>query len=148
VKEAMNTEQKEISRVVAPYVQQQLLDGYDESFAERGLGSVARQKKIMHDFIVDVKDEIFADSAHTLMERLAGAVQTIGDTLTNALEELAEKVEVSLSVLWEETRDDPAQKQIRNMTMKEMKAIIEQIGYWTAADQMRTSNKLKDEHKA
>jgi hypothetical protein len=44
VKEAMNSEQKEVSRVVAPYIQQQLLDGYDASYAERGPGSVARQK--------------------------------------------------------------------------------------------------------
>lgn len=62
VKETMNNEQKEVSRlisyvlhnffhhdnrlthVIRPYVQQQLLDGYDTAYAERGTGSVARQK--------------------------------------------------------------------------------------------------------
>lgn len=44
VKDTMNAEQKEVSRVIAPYVQHQLQDGYETSYAERGTGSVARQK--------------------------------------------------------------------------------------------------------
>jgi hypothetical protein len=54
----------------------------------------------MHDWIVNVKDEIFKDSADTLMERLAGAAQTVGNTLTNALEQLAEKVTCCSSVVF------------------------------------------------
>jgi hypothetical protein len=44
VKETMNTEQKEVSRCMAPHVQDQLIDGYDTAMEERGTGSVARQK--------------------------------------------------------------------------------------------------------
>ena len=44
VSEAMNNEQKEVSRCLAPHVQNQLFDGYDRAMEERGLGSVARQK--------------------------------------------------------------------------------------------------------
>lgn len=44
VKETMNTEQKEVSRCMAPHVQNQLIDGYDRAMEERGIGSVARQK--------------------------------------------------------------------------------------------------------
>jgi hypothetical protein len=44
VKESLNSEQKEISRCLAPHVQNQLLDGYDRAMEERGKGSVARQK--------------------------------------------------------------------------------------------------------
>ncbi len=44
VSEAMNTQQKEISRCLAPHVQGQLVDGYDRAMEERGRGSVARQK--------------------------------------------------------------------------------------------------------
>jgi hypothetical protein len=44
VKVAMNQEQKETSRIMAPHVQAQLVDGYDTAMEERGTGSVARQK--------------------------------------------------------------------------------------------------------
>jgi hypothetical protein len=44
VKDAMNREQKEVSRIMAPHVQAQLVEGYDRAMEERGIGSVARQK--------------------------------------------------------------------------------------------------------
>lgn len=44
VSEAMNSQQKEISRCLSPHVQNQLIDGYDRAMEERGRGSVARQK--------------------------------------------------------------------------------------------------------
>ena len=44
VKDAMNREQKETSRIMAPHVQAQLVEGYDTAMEERGTGSVARQK--------------------------------------------------------------------------------------------------------
>lgn len=44
VQEALSAEQKEISRCMAPHVQNQLSDGYERAMEERGRGSVARQK--------------------------------------------------------------------------------------------------------
>lgn len=44
VRETINGEQKEVSRCLAPHVQNQLFDGYEAAMAERGKGSVARQK--------------------------------------------------------------------------------------------------------
>lgn len=44
VKEALGREQKEISRCLAPHIQNELMDGYDLAVEERGRGSVARQK--------------------------------------------------------------------------------------------------------
>lgn len=44
VKETMATQQKETSRLLAPHVQAQLHDAYDEALGFRGKGSVALQK--------------------------------------------------------------------------------------------------------
>jgi hypothetical protein len=44
VRDSLTSEQKEISRCLAPHVQNQLVDGYDRAMEERGKGSVARQK--------------------------------------------------------------------------------------------------------
>lgn len=44
VQDTITTQQKEVSRCLAPHVQNQLYDGYEEAMQERGRGSVARQK--------------------------------------------------------------------------------------------------------
>jgi hypothetical protein len=44
VSEAMNEEQKEISRCLAPHIQNRLKDGYRKAMKEVGPGSFARQK--------------------------------------------------------------------------------------------------------
>lgn len=44
VRETINTEQKEVSRLLSPHVMNQLAEGYDLAMMERGTGSVARQK--------------------------------------------------------------------------------------------------------
>lgn len=44
VNDTMTTEQKEVSRCLAPHICDQLIDGYDRAMEERGRGSVARQK--------------------------------------------------------------------------------------------------------
>lgn len=51
VKATMANEQKEVSRCMAPHVQNQLVEGYDTAMEERGKGSVARQKVGWH-FVV------------------------------------------------------------------------------------------------
>jgi hypothetical protein len=44
VRNALTSEQKEISRCLAPHVQGQLKEGYNRAMEEKGKGSVARQK--------------------------------------------------------------------------------------------------------
>ena len=44
VGETLTTQQKEISRSLAPHVQAQMVQGYDEAMLEVGRGSVARQR--------------------------------------------------------------------------------------------------------
>lgn len=44
VQNTVTTEQKEVSRCLAPHVQDQLEEGYTLAMEERGRGSVARQK--------------------------------------------------------------------------------------------------------
>lgn len=44
VRETLRAEQKEVSRCLAPHVQNNLVEGYELAMDERGKGSVARQK--------------------------------------------------------------------------------------------------------
>ena len=92
VRQTMNNEQKEVSRCLAPHVQDQLVDGYDRAMEERGTGSVARQKAVFHNYIDDCKDDVFDDGADVLLDRLSKAAEAIGAALDSALSDLAEKV--------------------------------------------------------
>ncbi|KAG6820103.1 hypothetical protein H0H93_005415 [Arthromyces matolae] len=135
VRETMNTEQKEISRCMAPHVQAQLVDGYDRAMEERGTGSVARQKAYFHDFMDNTKDDIFDDGADIVMDRLTKAADAVGETLDTSLGELAQKIEVNLSVLWEGTRDDPAQVKARQDIMTIVKGVLDHVGFWATAQE-------------
>ncbi|KAJ7047442.1 hypothetical protein C8F04DRAFT_7939 [Mycena alexandri] len=137
VKQTLQNEQKEVSRSLAPHVQGQLLDGYLSAMDERGPGSVARQKAVFHDFIKDSKDEIFEDSADVILERLDDAADAIGRTLTVALDNLAQKVEVNLAVLWEGVRDDPGQVKARSDTIAQANKVLDQLRLFAAAEAAR-----------
>lgn len=140
VKETMNNQRKEVSRCMAPHVQAQLVEGYDRAMEERGTGSVARQKALFRNFVAQSKDNIFDDGADVLMERLTKVAEAVGEALDEALGALAQKVEVSLSVLWEGTRDDPTQVRARKTVVDVVADILGQILMWTQAEKSRNSN--------
>jgi len=137
VKDAMNQEQKEVSRIMAPHVQAQLVEGYDTAMEERGTGSVARQKAYFRGYITDCKNNIFDDGADVVMGRLTKAAESIGETLDEAMGKLAQKIEVSLAVLWEGSRDNPAQLKARKDVIDLVQTVQEEIQLWTQADKMK-----------
>jgi hypothetical protein len=92
VKAAMDSEQKEISRCLAPHVQNQLRETYLNAMEERGKGSVARQKAFMHNDIERQKDQIFNAGSELLLGRLSEAADAVGAALDTSLGTLAEKV--------------------------------------------------------
>lgn len=135
VRDTMNTEQKEISRCFAPHVQNQLIEGYDSAMMERGAGSVARQKALFHNYVDDIKEEVFNDGAEVLLGRLSTAAEAVGKALEDSLEELAEKIEVSIAVLWEGPRDDPSQVKAREMVVATITEILSQVEFWQQSEQ-------------
>ncbi|KAG1907278.1 uncharacterized protein F5891DRAFT_940152 [Suillus fuscotomentosus] len=133
VKEALGKEQKEISRCLAPHVQNELTDGYNLALQERGSGSVARQKAIFHNYVDGHKHDAFDGGAEVLMGRLSTAAETIGKALKESLRELAEKIEVSLAVLWEGTQDVPNQIHARLQIMQSVSKLLDQLDMWSKA---------------
>ncbi|KAM5535621.1 hypothetical protein V8D89_010712 [Ganoderma adspersum] len=136
VSDTMTTEQKEVSRCLAPHICDQLIDGYDRAMEERGRGSVARQKAVFHDFIGKSKDYIFMDAADVIMTRLSKAAEAVGAALNDALKELAKKIEVSIAVLWEGVRDDPAQVRARAEVVEIVCEILQQVEFWKNAERL------------
>ncbi|KAJ7507726.1 hypothetical protein B0H11DRAFT_1968347 [Mycena galericulata] len=137
VKETLNNEQKEVSRSLAPHVQGQLLDGYTEAMEHRGKGSVARQKASFHDYISDCKDDIFEDGADVILDRLTNAAEAVGKALDVAMDNLAQKIEVNLAVLWEGVREDPTQIKVRSEVVTEVDQVLDQLKLFAAAEKAR-----------
>jgi len=137
VRDTMSSQQKETSRSLAPHVQEQLFDGYDAAMEERGTGSVARQKAVFHNYVSDIKDEMFEGAVDVLFGRLDSAAEAVGKALEEAFEALAQKIEVSIAVLWEGVRDDPAQVKAREAVIASMTEIIGQVDLWQEADTVR-----------
>ncbi|PBL02484.1 hypothetical protein ARMGADRAFT_1005847 [Armillaria gallica] len=144
VSESMANEQKEISRCLAPHVQDELTPGYDRAMEERGAGSVARQKASFHDFISEAKEDLFEDGADVIMERLANAASAVGDGLALSLGELAQKIEVNLAVLWEGAGDDPQQVYARRAIVGEVEKILGQIEMWKDAEKLKKERDQED----
>lgn len=103
---------------------------------------------------------MFDGAADVILTRLAKAAEAVGRALSEALQELAEKVsifnlpasiqvltllsqiEVSVAVLWEGPRDDPAQVKIREQVISSVSDILREVELWQQAAHLRPS---KDE---
>ncbi|KAJ7228734.1 hypothetical protein GGX14DRAFT_414563 [Mycena pura] len=133
VKDTLHTEQKEVSRSLAPRVKEQLLDGYSRAMYETGKGSVARQKASFRSYIVDCKGHIFEDGADVMLDKLDSAAEAVGETLTAAMDNLAQKVENNLAVLWESVRDNPKQVAARSRLVTEVDRVLEQVQLFAVA---------------
>ncbi|KAL0070833.1 hypothetical protein AAF712_002054 [Marasmius tenuissimus] len=141
VKETMNEQQKEISRLLAPHVQTALASGYEEALEFRGTGSVRRQKDFFHKHVDDCKHEVFEDGVDTVMERLEQAAEAVGKALEERFEELAVKIEVDLSVLWESvSTHDPQQVLARSQMVDLASEVLKEISLWNEAE--RTANTI------
>ncbi|TBU58719.1 hypothetical protein BD310DRAFT_948455 [Dichomitus squalens] len=118
VKQTLEGRQKRISRLLAPFIQGHLSDGYEQAARITGAGSVARQvratstsflcdaligicpivppltplKQVFHDFLKRKRHTMFQDAAVALQNHLKGAVEAVGERLDEALEGVARKV--------------------------------------------------------
>jgi len=67
--------------------------------------------------------------------------------LDEAMGKLAEKVEVSMAVLWEGARDNPQQLKARAETVKVVETIQQQIQFWSeAAELAQTAKRYLNEN--
>ncbi|TFY80874.1 hypothetical protein EWM64_g3143, partial [Hericium alpestre] len=137
VRETMTSQQKEVSRCLTPSVQGQLRVAYDRAMEERGTGSVARQKAYFHNFIDENRDRIFNGGASAIMDRLNKAADAVGEAVKGPLRDLAEKIEVSIAVLWEGVRDDPVQNRMRANVVVTVNEVIRQVNLWSGARELR-----------
>ncbi|KZV83402.1 hypothetical protein EXIGLDRAFT_754416 [Exidia glandulosa HHB12029] len=133
VNEAMKEQQKDLSRTLAPRIQDEMIPGYDRAMEERGTGSVKRQKDYMHNFISTLRKTMFNGGADLLLDGLKTAATQIGTIMQNELDDLAKKIEVALSVLWDTASDSREQVMARRDTLDRVTEILKQLTLWSEA---------------
>lgn len=137
VKETVSSQRKEISRSIAPVVQNRLRTTYDLAKAEKGPGSMARQKGHIRSFVERNKDTMFQEAADTIMTALDNAAVAVGQTLGQTLATLAAKVEISLAVLWEEVHDSASEQAARNHTLALVSQIHDRVSLYIEAARLK-----------
>ncbi|KIY48788.1 hypothetical protein FISHEDRAFT_58698 [Fistulina hepatica ATCC 64428] len=123
----------------------ELIPTYDRAMEERGTGSIKRQKEYFHNFIDADKDDILSDGADVILDGLDQAVETERNALCTSVGELANRIEVNLSVLWESTSEASSQVLARSALVGKVNKIDKQVGLWRAAEQ--TQRDREDEER-
>lgn len=79
---------------------------------------------------------MFEGCSGKLFSQLDNASAQVKDRLDDALEDLAQKVEVNMSILWEGASDTVEQRKARANTRKDMLELSTQISFWQQASQV------------
>ncbi|KAL5632722.1 hypothetical protein ACGC1H_005617 [Rhizoctonia solani] len=143
LKTLMTNEQKDISRCLTPHVQRELSTAYQSAAAEHGAGSVTRQKQLFHDYVEASRETIFSKGTENLFKKLDQAAELTGVLLELGLSELAEKIEVNMSVLWDIPRASNAEARKRRNLIQHINNMLHQLGLWLAASK---TNVVADNH--
>lgn len=77
---------------------------------------------------------MFSSGAETLLERLGTAADDTGDLLEAGLWDLTQKIEVGLSLLWEDPSHDPSQVRARREAVYFLNVVAGQVALWTEAE--------------
>jgi hypothetical protein len=164
LKGQISSEQKDISRCIAPHVRDEFSVGYEEASLEKGPGSVARQKvslllsqfSIMihhiwvfqisyhhppqhkfHEFVKLKRSTVFTDLSNNIIGRLDKAADDMQTVIGEAIQSLSKKVEVSLAVLWEVPKADEEQYQLRKELVGKLGTLEGLVTMWTDVHTLR-----------
>lgn len=87
----------------------------------------------MHNFISQIRSTVFGGGADLLLDGLKGAAKQIGVIMQVELDDLAKKVEVALSVLWDTASDSREQVLARRETLDRVVEVLKQLTLWSQA---------------
>lgn len=116
----------------------------------------------MHQYVYDIRFALFEGTSQELMNRLSesaevrpfsarglhysfadSAVQTVGRSLKRSLDQLASKVEVDMSALWENVNvADPQHIAARRRAVVTIQQLVELLDLWVTAERQNRSQQV------
>lgn len=104
VKAEVQKQQKDLSRSIAPMVQNIMTPGYDMGFAEAGTGSHRRRVAIVEGHLSKQSKTIFAKSISPILEALVPLRTKLRQLLSErCATSICAEATASYSILWEDT---------------------------------------------
>jgi hypothetical protein len=97
------------------------------------------KQDIFRGYLDEVHKSIFRGTVNKLLSQLDVASNKVKELLSAGLKELAQKVEVSLSTLWEDRGDTTEQLIAQSETRALMLEISRQVGFWQRAQGLGAS---------
>jgi hypothetical protein len=97
------------------------------------------KQTIFREYLDEVHKSIFKVTVNKLFSQLDVASNKVKELLSAGLKELAQKVEVNLSILWEDRGDTPEQLLAQSGTRTLMLEICRQVGFWQRAQELGAS---------
>ncbi|KAI0663027.1 hypothetical protein C8Q70DRAFT_1050728 [Cubamyces menziesii] len=101
VRSGLESIQQSSSGFLGTFIQAQLLEGYQQASEVKGRGRFIRQQNTFNAYLETKKATLFSDAAAALATQVDEASKATRDALDQALEEIASKIEVQISILWE-----------------------------------------------
>ncbi|KAJ2929967.1 hypothetical protein H1R20_g7128, partial [Candolleomyces eurysporus] len=148
VNNALTKHQKAISRCMVPHVQKVMWETYIEAMEHRGTHSYVRQKLCIENFlnVDDNREAMFENGADIIMDHLDQAAVAVGKALYQSIgTNLAEKIEVHLSALWEFAPSDPAQARARSSMTEVVDGVLTQVELWLEAASLKYENSCQNQ---
>ncbi|KAH9832231.1 uncharacterized protein C8Q71DRAFT_267535 [Rhodofomes roseus] len=133
VQAVIDAEQKDASRRLASHISEVLAPGYAEAAPQAGKGSAARRKAIFRKWLVKLKYSAFYGGAAALLASLDDVADAVGDTLEEEFDALSEKVEATMSLLWDRPGNGALELKACARATATMAEIREQILLWQLA---------------
>jgi hypothetical protein len=98
VLKAVQEQQKELSRSVAPQIQQAMAPGYERGFAECGTGSHRRRVAVVEGHAADRSKEMFQSAVDSVSSALQPITKTMRASAQEIVDELLESIGGNYSV--------------------------------------------------
>jgi len=101
LKAIFHIQRKILSRKLIPYVVATLRNGYNAAIVFTGPGCVKKRKEAFRTFVEAHKDEMFQRGARNITTSLTTTLERIQNKADNHLMRLAQRIEITLSAVWE-----------------------------------------------
>ncbi|KAI0334787.1 hypothetical protein GY45DRAFT_1367245 [Cubamyces sp. BRFM 1775] len=144
VRSGLESVQQSSSGFLGPFVQAQLLDGYQKATeVKRGKGRFIRQQDTFNGFLEVKRVTLFSNAAAAMKTQIGAASKAASRALDEALEDIASKVEVQISILWEGCHlegDEDIKTRVATKTL--LADTVAEVDRWLAAKARRDERQL------
>ncbi|KAJ3546491.1 hypothetical protein NM688_g5511 [Phlebia brevispora] len=110
INENLQSKRVILSGQIVPYIQRVMSPAYMNALQERGRGSLARRRNLLHSFVKTRSEQLYAGLSDALEDGLEKIVADIRTLVARRFEQLAEEMQNVITMAWQSRRDNPDER--------------------------------------